>query len=202
MKSPAAVLHPSNLLTYGSLTAGICAVAAALSGSGSLAGAWLAAAALSDTFDGRFARRFTRSPQLEAAGVELDSLVDAVTFGAAPVAAVAIISARSGIAAPWWWWAAAAAYVACATTRLAYYNVAHADDGPAFVGLPTPVAALAWSTVMLAGGGWGSMTIAAALLGAAMIAPLRLVRPSGSGLTLFALWPVALIVAHLVGLRR
>ena len=196
MRSPAAVLHPSNLLTYVSLTAGVCSLAAALAGSVSGVGACLAAAAMADTFDGRFARRFTRSPELEAAGVELDSLVDAATFGAAPVASVAILSAHGGAAGPWWWWMAAVAYVACAMARLAYYNVAHRDDGQTFVGLPTPVAALVWSTVLLAGGGWGSMTTAAAVLGAAMIAPWRIVRPSGCGLTLFALWPIALLAAH------
>jgi CDP-diacylglycerol--serine O-phosphatidyltransferase len=201
MRSPVAVLHPSNLLTYVSLTAGVCSVAAALSGSAPAAGACLAAAALSDTFDGRFARRFTRSRQLEAAGVELDSLVDAVTFGASPIAAVAILSTRAGAAAPWWWWVAAVGYVASAMTRLAYYNVAHADDGPQFVGLPTPVAALVWSTLLLASGGWTTMAIAAAALAAAMIAPLRIVRPAGGGLTLFALWPVALIATHLARLH-
>lgn len=201
MKSPAAVLHPSNLLTCVSLAAGLSSIAAALSGSIAAAGACLAAAALSDTFDGRFARRFARSPQLEAAGVELDSLVDAVSFGAAPVVAIAILAARGGGVAPWWWWVAAVGYVACAMARLAYYNVAHADDGAAFVGLPTPVAALVWSTLMLAGDGWGPMAFAATLLAAAMVAPLRIVRPARAGLGLFALWPVALIAAHLARLR-
>jgi hypothetical protein len=32
--------------------------------------------------------------------------------------------------------------------------------------------------------------------GVAMIAPLRIPRPAGAGLLLFALWPVAVIVAH------
>ncbi|HET7220942.1 MAG TPA: hypothetical protein VFJ02_22970, partial [Vicinamibacterales bacterium] len=84
---------------------------------------------------------------------------------------------------------------------LAYYNVAHGDDGPAFVGLPTPVSALVWSTLLLIINSWGAMAIAASILGVAMIAPLRIVRPSGGGLTLFALWPVLLIAAHLARLR-
>jgi len=200
MTSPASSVHPSNLLTYVSLAAGVCAVAAALRGSAPGAGACLALAALADTFDGRFARMFTRSPRLEAIGTELDSLSDVVTFGVCPVAALAILSSRVSAPAPWWWWLAGIAYVACAMTRLAYYNVANADDGGTFVGLPTPVAALVWSTLLLVSSGWVPMSIAAAALGVVMIAPLRITRPSGGGLTLFALWPVFLICAHVARL--
>lgn len=196
MTSPASTLHPSNLVTYISMTAGVCAVAAALRGSAAGAGVCFAAAALADTFDGRFARLFARTPRLEAIGVELDSLSDAITFGICPVAAIAILASRTNTAAPWWWWLAALAYVACAMTRLAYYNVANEEGRAGFVGLPTPVAALVWSTMLLATAGWGVASIVAAALAAGMIAPLRIARPSGGGLSLFALWPVALIATH------
>ena len=55
-------VHPSNLLTYTSLAAAVGAMAAAGGARGTApAGALLAIAALADTFDGRFARCFTRS---------------------------------------------------------------------------------------------------------------------------------------------
>jgi CDP-diacylglycerol--serine O-phosphatidyltransferase len=95
MTSPASSIHPANLLTYMSLAAGVGTIAAAANGSAPGAGACLAAAALADTFDGRFARRFTRSADLAAAGAQLDSLVDAVVFGLAPIAAIGMqLSAR------------------------------------------------------------------------------------------------------------
>ena len=75
MNSPAWSFHRSNLLTYVSLAAGIGSVAAALQHSAAGAGAFLALAALPDTFDGRFARLFARSRELQALGAELDSLV-------------------------------------------------------------------------------------------------------------------------------
>jgi CDP-diacylglycerol--serine O-phosphatidyltransferase len=195
--SPMATLHPSNLLTYVSLAAGVCAVAAALRHSAAGAGAMLAIAALADTFDGRFARLFERSPELDAIGADLDSLSDAVTFGIAPIATIGILASQVNAPAPWWWWTAGVAYVGCTLTRLAYYNVAHASDGQIFVGLPTPVAALVWSTLLLTASGWMSLSLVAFVLGLAMIAPLRIARPSDGGLSLFALWPVGLVLAHM-----
>lgn len=197
MNAPVWSFHPANLLTYVSLAAGICSVAAALQHSAAGAGAFLALAALADTFDGRFARLFTRSRELQALGVELDSLSDAVAFGAAPVAAVGILLAQS--AGPWTavWWLAAIGYAGCALTRLACYNVSQAPDGRGFVGVPTPVAALVWSSVLLTGIGITGASIVAIVLGLGMVAPLKISRPGVAGLTLFALWPIGLLVAYL-----
>jgi hypothetical protein len=86
MTAPIHDLHVSNLLTYTSLGLAIAAVAtAADGGSFAAAGALLAAAALADTFDGRVARRFTRTDRQRQVGAELDSLVDAMVFGLAPI---------------------------------------------------------------------------------------------------------------------
>lgn len=198
MTSAIASLHPANLLTYVSLASGIGSVAAALRGSAAGAGACLALAALADTFDGRFARLFNRSPEDEALGAELDSLVDAVSFGAAPVAVLGIllssVAPRAEMAS---WWAAAAVYVACALTRLARYNVTQNSDAQGFVGVPTPVAALVWSSVLVLGTSPIGASVVAVALGLAMVAPLPLSRPGPLGLTLFALWPMALMVLHL-----
>jgi phosphatidylserine synthase len=193
MTSPSSSIHASNLVTYLSLTAGLGAIAAAANGSAPGAGACLAAAALADTFDGRFARRFTRSAELAATGAQLDSLVDAVVFGAAPIAAMGMLLAAQG--APTAWWVAALVYTICALTRLAHFNVVH--DAAGFTGLPTPVAALVWSTLLLWGPDATRSSIAALALGGAMIAPFAIGRPAARGLTVFASWPIALVVLHL-----
>jgi CDP-diacylglycerol---serine O-phosphatidyltransferase len=198
INAPLWSIHPANLLTYASLAAGIGSVAAALQHSAAGAGAFLALAALADTFDGRFARLFTRGGELEALGVQLDSLSDAVAFGAAPVAAVGILLSAQA-AGPWAvvWWIAAIGYAGCALTRLACYNVSQAADGRAFVGVPTPVAALVWSSVLLTGIGIAGASLVAVVLGLGMVAPLRISRPGPTGLTLFALWPIGLLVVYL-----
>jgi phosphatidylserine synthase len=88
-------------------------------------------------------------------------------------------------------------YVACALTRLARYNVTHNADPQGFVGVPTPVAALVWSSVLVLGTSPIGASVVAVALGLAMVAPLPLSRPGPAGLTLFALWPMALMVVHL-----
>lgn len=197
MSYPATALHRSNLLTYGSVACGVGTIAAALQSSAAGAGALLALAALLDTFDGRFARQFTRSPEQQAVGGELDSLVDAVVFGIAPVAAVGILLSSGG-GVPSWWWSAAIVYVICALTRLAHFNVAH--DEQRFVGIPTPVAALVWSTMLLWGPDASRSFVAAIALGTAMVSPLPIGRPGAGGLSVFASWPIVLVIAHVARL--
>ena len=193
MSCPARSVHPSNLLTYGSVACGVSTIAAALQSSAAAAGALLAAAALLDTFDGRFARRFIRTAEQQAIGSELDSLVDAVVFGITPMATLGILLSADGPVPPWWW-AAAVIYVICALTRLAHFNVA--QEGGSFVGVPTPVGALVWSTVLLWGPDATRSFVAALALGAAMVSPLPLARPGAGGLSVFASWPIVLVIAH------
>jgi CDP-diacylglycerol---serine O-phosphatidyltransferase len=198
MRAPASAFHPSNLLTYVSLACGTGAVAAAIQASAASAGAFLALAALLDTFDGRFARRFTRSAERQAIGGELDSLVDAVVFGMTPIATIAILLAGSTNSVPVVWWAGGLLYVICALTRLAHFNVVH--DHTRFVGLPTPVAALVWSTMLLWGPDAVRSSMVATGLAVAMVAPLPIGRPARRGLSVFASWPVVLVIAHVARL--
>ncbi len=201
MTSPSSSFHLSNALTYVSLSAGLLALMAAIGGSAAGAGAFLALSALADTFDGRFARLFRRGPEREAIGVQLDSLSDAASFGVVPVAAVSVLLAAERDGMSMLWWSAAIVYACCALTRLAFYNVSHApNDATGFIGLPTPVAALIWSSLLAFG---LNATLAAALaisLGLAMVAPIHVRRPTGVGLMVFAGWPLALVVKHVGGL--
>ena len=193
--SPASTLDVSNALTYGSLCAGVCAFAAALQGSVAACGLLLATAVVLDTFDGRFARtlraRSGDSGRGAQIGEQLDSLVDAVTFGMVPVASASVLFQISGAM----WWGAAFFYVACAVTRLGFYNLTHErTDG--FIGLPAPVAGLFWSSMLLFQPGPVALTTMAAVSAAVMIAPVRIPRPTGAALALFVCWPAALIVTH------
>ena len=181
-----------NTLTYAALGLGIAAVAAARAGDPAGCGALLALAVLADTFDGRFARRFGNDPDRCAFGAELDSLSDAVTFGAVPLACSALLS-PAGLDP--YWWAAAFVYAACAITRLGFYNLSAADT-PGFVGLPVPVAALAWSSGLWLGAGQRTSAVILFVCAAAMVSPLRIPRPTGIRLAAFLIWPAVLIAAH------
>ena len=204
MRAPIHDVHLGNLLTYGSLAAALAAMAVArgagapaAAGAPAVAGGWLALAALLDTFDGRFARCFERTSRQRRLGRELDSLVDVCAFGVAPVVVLASVSLPGAGLPGAIWWASAFAYVGAVVTRLGFYNV-EADDAR-FIGLPTPVAALVWSTYLL----WPVpsppwlVPVLFTGCGLAMIAPIAIPRPRAPGLAAFALWAVALALWHL-----
>jgi len=194
--SPAGAFHRANALTYASLLAGIMAIGASLAGRSGVSGALIALAVIADTFDGRFARMFVRSPAQREIGVQLDSLSDAIAFGVAPCICLARITPDG----PGWvhllWWGASFAFAACAITRLAFYNVTH-ESTPGFIGLPVPVAALVASSVLLLAPSTGLAALAMLATSAAMVMPLPIPRPTGYGLATFTLWPVALVGLHL-----
>jgi CDP-diacylglycerol--serine O-phosphatidyltransferase len=192
--SPAAAFHRANSLTYLSLLAGVLAIAASLEDRSAVSGAFIALAVIADTFDGRFARMFVRSPAEREIGVQLDSLSDAIAFGIAPCVCLASLGAGGPPAITWW--IATFVFAACSITRLAFYNVTH-DATAGFIGVPVPVAALVASSVLLLAPSGGVAAAALLLTAAAMVMPLPIPRPTGYGLAAFVLWPTALVVLHL-----
>lgn len=193
---PLAAFHPSNALTCVSLMSAVAAMAGAARGSVAAAGALIAISVLADTFDGRFARLFTRTPQQRAVGAELDSLSDAIAFGAAPCVCSALLApATSGWIALTWWFAFASS-AACAISRLAFFNTTH-EEISGFVGLPVPVAALIWSSLLLIDPGPVASIVALFSTAAAMVLPFPFPRPAGAGLALFVAWPLTVIAVHL-----
>lgn len=194
LQAPVGDLHISNLLTYLSLTGGMAAIAAAIAFENvPLAGVAIAVSAVADTFDGRYANSFRRTPRQARIGHELDSLADTVAFGVAPAVVIsAALEGPAAIAA----WMAATAYVLAAIVRLAYYNVQ--DEGGGFVGMPTPAAALLCVTGLLIP---APPTLAAWPLAAGsvlMVAPIPVRRPRAAGLALFAAWALGLAAAMAV----
>ena len=199
MRAPIHDLHASNLLTYGSIAAAIGAVAVSRDPGGlSASGALLAAAAFLDTFDGRFARRFSRDARQRQIGGQLDSLADAIVFGLTPVVILAALpQGPAGRVETWSWWAAACVYVVASVTRLGFF--AANDDQSRFVGVPTPAIALIWATVLLhPPAAWVVATLFV-VCAALMTSPIPIARPRGAGLVVFALWAIVLIVLYVRG---
>jgi CDP-diacylglycerol--serine O-phosphatidyltransferase len=134
-----------NLFTVSSIFCGIYAITLASGASGATASADFARAAISILFgmffdgcDGRVAR-LTRT-QSEF-GVQLDSLADVISFGAAP----AILLYRWSLHELGFWGVlVAGVYASCGALRLARFNVMSSKEtGPSnyFTGLPIPLAA-------------------------------------------------------------
>ena len=196
-RGPLTAFHRANAVTYLSLMSSLAAVAAASRGFASTAGALIALAVIADTFDGRYAKQFLRTADERSVGVQLDSLSDAIAFGAAPAICMTLLAPPSSAGLALGWWIAVAIFAACAIARLAFYNVTH-DDVDGFVGLPVPVAALIWSTVLLATPGPATSIAVLLTTAAAMVVPLPVPRPRGAALALFALWPAAIVLAHAI----
>jgi CDP-diacylglycerol--serine O-phosphatidyltransferase len=183
-------------MTYLSLLSGLLAVWAAKElQSWSLAGAFLALCSLSDLVDGKFARLFNRAPDQKEFGVQLDSLTDALTFGLVPVIALALLLPPLPVAATMTWWAVAFFYSLSVITRLGFYNLRHQERSD-FVGLPSTVSGLIWSSVFLVE---PSALLSVAILvtcGTAMVSDIPIRRPGGLGLATLGGWAALLIFLH------
>ncbi|MFL5331292.1 MAG: CDP-diacylglycerol--serine O-phosphatidyltransferase [Gemmataceae bacterium] len=115
------------------------------------ASGWLIGAAMIfDTLDGFFARLFKAAGRF---GAELDSLCDAISFGAAP--AFLLLQLGPGRDQPLLHQALAAVstlYMMCAILRLARFNVEMIEGSKRFKGLPSPAAAGCIATLAVARG--------------------------------------------------
>ncbi len=193
---PTRYVHASNAVTYLSLLAGLLAVVTAREWrSWSAAGGLIAVCALADTLDGRFAGLFHRDADAQRFGVELDSLADALTFGLVPVVALYLLLTFDSVGTRVAWLGAAFLYVVSALTRLGHYDIHHADRG-GFVGLPTTVAGLVWSSAFLAAPS-AAVTVGVLMgTGIAMVSSVPIPRPRGLGLVAFGAWGVLLVFLH------
>ena len=199
--SPADMLHVSNAVTYAAIFVGLVSVAAIIWWHNvALAGAGIALSVVLDTLDGRFARRFERTPEDRAFGVQLDSLADAVNSGFVPVAVVTTMLWPTTFAAVAWL-LAAFFYLAAVVTRLGYYNITHEADA-SFTGMPAPVAALIVSTLLLWSISLVEMVVGFSALAGVMLGAVRIVRPKGVGMALFLAWPTLVLLVHLTHVQR
>lgn len=127
--------------TLGNLFLGIWAIVTAARGQYEMAGWLIVLAAFADLFDGRVARFTGTGSQF---GEQLDSLVDAISFGVAPALTLyfAFLSEGGG-----WNWIMVFIYVSAAIIRLARFNVEQAGIAKtAFHGLPSPTAGVTLAT--------------------------------------------------------
>jgi CDP-diacylglycerol--serine O-phosphatidyltransferase len=131
----AVILFPSGL-TLGNLFFGVFAIITASRGDFRMAGVWVLWGGICDALDGRVARATNAGSQF---GEELDSLVDAVSFGLAP----AMIMYFAVLNRDGWDWIFVFLFAACAVMRLARFNIEQAGTAKTyFQGLPSPAAGI------------------------------------------------------------
>lgn len=134
------------ILTLGNAACGFGAITFAAKWSGGdpalslfIASCLIYLAMVFDALDGSAARLTKQTSEF---GAQLDSLCDAISFGAAPAFLMLQFSQSRGYHQRILWWIAAL-YVACAVLRLARFNVETDEDDAhdSFSGLPSPAAA-------------------------------------------------------------
>jgi CDP-diacylglycerol--serine O-phosphatidyltransferase len=136
----AVIILPS-AFTLGNLFLGVFAMVSAARGEFEVAAWAIVWAALLDMLDGRIARFTATGSRF---GSELDSLVDAISFGVAPgfVAYVAYFANQP------WSWILSFLYITAVVLRLARFNVEQGGRAKtSFYGLPSPTAGMVLATV-------------------------------------------------------
>jgi len=133
-----------NMITSGNILSGILSMVLTLQGHYQPAAWLIMAAVFFDAMDGKMARSLGGSTEF---GVELDSLADVVSFGAAPALLFYAVFL-------WGWFGivgalAAAFFGLCGALRLARFNVCHVP-GP-FQGLPIPAGGLFLASLVMGG---------------------------------------------------
>lgn len=130
----AAVVALPNGFTLANLFFGIFGIVAASRGDFDAAARFIVFGGIADALDGRIARATKSGSRF---GEELDSLVDAISFGTAP----ALIMYFAVFQSTRWEWIFCFFFTACAVMRLARFNVMQAGRKTThFQGLPSPAA--------------------------------------------------------------
>jgi CDP-diacylglycerol---serine O-phosphatidyltransferase len=135
-----AVVILPNGFTLANLFLGVLAIISASRGEFSTAGVYIVLGGVADALDGRIARATRTGSRF---GEELDSLVDAITFGLAPALIMyfAVFNPEGRD------WLLVFLFVACAVIRLARFNVEQAGRAKRyFHGLPSPAAGMTLAT--------------------------------------------------------
>lgn len=169
-----------NLVTGANIAIGFCSILASAHGRYDLAVHLLVIAIFCDMFDGQLARRLGATSRF---GQEMDSLSDALSFGAAP--AFLVYEATLRELGPWGV-AIAVLYLMAGVLRLARFNVTSDVHTKAkkTLGVPIPIAAGYAMAVALMRDRMSAEAAAAVVLAMAllMVSRVRLPQMKGKGL--------------------
>lgn len=159
-------------------------------------------AGVCDLFDGVIARKCKRTDEEKAFGVQLDSLVDVISFIALPITIFVACGMTKVYQIVLY-----VIYALCGVARLGYFNVMAADEnGPVryYTGLPVTYSALIFSVLYLAGYFLDAnvfellYTLAILVIAALYVMKIKFVKPRGIAYILFALLAIIMLVIYMV----
>lgn len=163
------------------------------------------AAGICDLFDGTIARMCKRTEEEKNFGIQLDSLVDVVSFIALPIVFVVKFSGVS-----WYAMAASVMYSVFGVARLAYFNVCQEEnedkDSPIkyYTGMPVTYAALIFPATYLLHVFLADkviallMCIVMEIMGLLFILKLKFIKPGKKGYIFLMLLAIALFVLYVI----
>jgi len=192
------LLDLANALTLAGLIAAVACALLAIQGHLAYAIVALMVSGVCDLFDGVVARRLNRSPEQENFGGRLDSIVDACSFGFAPVVLMYLAGLNGTMEV-----ILLVFFILCVVWRLAFFDMIGLQSVGKqryFIGLPVTYVAMILPLAFLAGF-WGMLwlrgCVAVAVVGLAlaMVSTYRIRKPSGM---FYLLFPIAgLVLAFL-----
>ena len=179
----------ANMVTLSGLLFALVSCYFALSGDLRFAVIFLVVAGVCDLFDGPIARKSKRTSAQKEFGIQLDTVVDVVSFCVTPVLIV-----YSHLGAHWHVLLICAFYLVCGVIRLAYFTAHATQEGPTdyYTGLPVAYASLLLPIVLLFQSTAVTL-VTLGLMGLLFILAIKVYKPRGVWYVLFPLIAVALI---------
>ena len=147
------------------------------------------ASGICDLFDGAIARIIKRTDAEKEYGIQLDTVVDVVSFGITPVIILFSITGAS-----WYALSIYAFYIVCALSRLAYFNTTAVLNSPVeyYHGLPVTYIALILPIVLLYPSAIASIATLA-LVGVLFVLNIKIPKPQGAWYVLFPIIAAVLV---------
>ena len=200
--------NKSVIATYVGMLLAVASIFLLMSGFYKAAMMCFMGAGICDLFDGTIARMCKRTEEEKNFGIQLDSLVDVVSFIVLPVV---LIFKLAGFT----WYAAVAAvlYSVFGIARLAYFNVCQEEnedkDSPIkyYTGMPVTYAALVFPLVYLLHLYFNTevtalfMCIAMEIMAVLFILKIKFIKPGKKGYIFLMLLAVALFAVYIIFVR-
>ena len=161
----------------------------------------LMVAGICDLFDGMVARRCKRTEEEKMFGIELDSLVDVVSFIALPVCIFIALGFTSV-----WHLIIYLVYALFGVARLAYFNIATADSEKAvkyYIGLPVTYTALIFPLLYLLSAVFTDavfvpvFTCGIVVVSVLEIVKVKVPKPKGIWYGIFGIMAIGMLVIYL-----
>lgn len=200
--------NKSVIVTYVGMLLSVVSMFLLMSGLNRFAMMCFMGAGICDLFDGTIARMCKRTEEEKNFGIQLDSLVDVVSFIVLPVVLVIKICGVK-----WYSVIACALYVLFGVCRLAYFNVCQEEnedkDSPIkyYTGLPVTYAAMIFPLLYLSSI-WLDIAVTGYILCSAMavmavlfVMKLKFIKPGKKGYIFLMLLAIALFTVYGVFVR-